>query len=292
MAIFDIACIVIIGLSIMFGVLKGFVLQIFKVAGIIGAIFLIKYMRPDIEAWLVNALGIESKVASFLVVPSVFFGVFVIVSIFTYIVRTSLKKARFGSADRILGLVLGAVKGAVICGAVFFALVQYPGASIKKSLSDHRVFINSWGANRLVEFAEKPWIRSYLPADFGFNARAMLIETAKETHLFIPEVFWAEYSALDTAEEKQEFLVQNQGRRIQTEIRVVDVVADGDSVVLTSHTGKHIEIKVGYKISYEEKYRPGAVVLVIGHIRSITHLDNGSERCVISAEAEEIRHLP
>ena len=245
MAIFDIACIVIVGLSIMFGVLKGFVHQVLKILGMVAAIFLIVNFRPDIENWLSAKIGIDAAVAAFLVLPAVFFGVFVVISILTYFARASLKKARFGSVDRILGLLLGAAKGAVICAAIFYALVQYPGESINKSLREHRVFPDSWAAKRLVEVAENKNVRPHLPADFIFKARMLLKEAPPESLAFLPERFWARYSARDTDAKKKAFLAENSGRKIQTEVCIDDVEADGDSVTLTANVvGLQVEMKI------------------------------------------------
>ena len=146
---------------------------------------------------------------------------------------------------------------------------------------------------RLVEYAENKHIRPYLPADFGNNAREMLREPVVETDIFIPEVFWARYSAQKSAEKKAEFLAKRRGKPMQTEILIADVAVDGDSITLIAHSGGNVEIKVDYKMyPLEEKYRPGETVLIIGHIREITQVRNGASRCVIAAEADEIRRIP
>ena len=155
MAIFDILAIVVLALSALFGLIKGFVHQLIKAIGLAGAIYIIYRWGGDVTGFLSGNLRIPSYIASYLTIPVILFGAFIVVSIPAYLLRRALKRTRFGPVDRILGLVFGTAKGVVLCAGLLYVLVQLPNEGIKEIFVRHRVFYDSMASEKLVSLLER-----------------------------------------------------------------------------------------------------------------------------------------
>ena len=306
MALFDIACLIIFGLSTLFGLIKGFVHQVIKAAGLAGAVLIIIYFRPEITAFLNRTLGIAHNISSYIVIPAVFFGIFIIVSILCFIARHKLKNTRFGPADRILGLVLGALKGAALCAAVFYVLVQFPGSGTADFLTENRVFCESWAAQRIITALKDERLRPYVPVEFIKNAEDSIREPEeKKTFRYIPELFWARYAARSDSD-KRLYINERSGVHFHTEMRVTDIEDREGTVTLmesrrfssaaTLSRPAPFNIEVKMVVRYnpapeEERFRIGETLFIIGRLNGYTFTDGARPHCTISAEAAEVKRI-
>ncbi len=306
MAIFDILAIVVLALSALFGLIKGFVHQLIKAIGLAGAIYIIYRWGGDVAGFLSDNLGIPSYTASYLTIPAILFGAFIVVSIPAYLLRRALKRTRFGPADRILGLVFGAAKGVVLCAGLFFILVQMPNENkaIRKVFVRHRVFYDSLASEKLASLLKR--ISSQLPSDFFDNAEKLRKEAPGEAFLYFHETFWAEYAAQENDEARQRFLDAHRGIAFHAEMRVDAVVDENNRILLIDNflferppgpgDSEPVRFRVRLEVSYrpepgEEAFHSGETLFVSGRIRDFEVTHNQDIQYTILADTDEVNRV-
>ncbi len=306
MAIFDILAIAVLAMSALFGLIKGFVHQLIKAIGLAGAIFIICRWRGDVAVFLSDNLGIPLYTASYLTIPAILFGAFIVVSIPAYLLRGALKRTRFGPADRILGLVFGAAKGVVLCAGLLFILVQLPNENeaIRKVFVRHHVFYDSLASEKLVSLLKR--ISSQLPSDFFDNAKRLRKEVPKEAFRYFHETFWAGYAARENDEARQRFLNAHRDIAFHAEMRVDAVVDENDRILLIDNflferprgpgDSEPIRFRVKLEISYrpepdEEAFHSGETLFVSGRIRDFEVTHGQDIQYTILANTEEVNRV-
>lgn len=155
MAGFDILALAVMGLAIVFGLVKGFFHQLLKTAAVAGAYLILYFFMPGIANFLSGTLKIPPDVAPYATVVGVVFILFIAATVLMHIFRRPLGRLKFGGLDKFIGGLLGAVKGAGLLAAITFALVSFPdsAAPSHKSRVDFmktRVFNNSYAAPKMV----------------------------------------------------------------------------------------------------------------------------------------------
>ena len=122
----DILLVVILALSVVLGVIKGFIRQIIGLAAvIIGLVLSIRYYSAGAEIFRFVSNQILANLMGFFLI---FIGVLCI----GWLVNILLAKAVRGqlkSLNHFLGACLGFVKGLLICGVVVFGLLVFPVSS-------------------------------------------------------------------------------------------------------------------------------------------------------------------
>lgn len=119
---FDIAVLVLVGLGVVTGFMRGFVQEILALAAWVIALFAIHNLHSPLSAWLVPRVGNESgaSVLAFAVLLLVPYGV---VKLVANRMGAASRESVLGPIDRLLGLGFGAVKGLVIAVLGFSVLV-------------------------------------------------------------------------------------------------------------------------------------------------------------------------
>lgn len=124
----DVIVLIVIALAFVYGIIRGFVLQLAGIVFLIGGIVLAgRYggaFGDVLQGWF-SGLGdpINDIVAFCLIVVGTMLGGHVLALIF----RGVLEKLKLMSYDRFLGGVLGALKGALVVGLVLYGLVALFG---------------------------------------------------------------------------------------------------------------------------------------------------------------------
>lgn len=114
----DLAVLAVLALHAVLGVARGFARQSLKLAGGVAAIWAALAFYDRIGAFLKESFDLaawgETSTAAlgFLVVG---LGVYLASHVVAHLARAGIEKARLGGADRFLGLIFGAVKGALWC---------------------------------------------------------------------------------------------------------------------------------------------------------------------------------
>ncbi len=121
---YDIVCLVIIGLSIWRGMVKGLVWQLATITGLLVCFF----FANTVSASVAPQLGIEPPLSRWIAI----FGLYVVSSFGAFalarLIKGSLEKIKFDDFDRHLGAIFGFIKGATIClTASFFMFTLSEG---------------------------------------------------------------------------------------------------------------------------------------------------------------------
>jgi len=119
----DILLLVIIGITIVIGAMRGFVRQIIGLlAVIIGLVLAIKYFTLGAEVFSFVRNEVLAQLLGF-------FLVFAVALCVGWVINILLAKAvrgPFRSLNHFLGAGLGLIKGIIICGVVVFGLLVFP----------------------------------------------------------------------------------------------------------------------------------------------------------------------
>jgi membrane protein required for colicin V production len=147
----------VIGFSMLLGLLRGIVQEIFSLAGWVAAFYLAQYYAPNMAQWLPMEGSSEMLrfAAGFVVV---FVVVLIVQVLITGVVRKMLSMVGLGVLDRLLGSLFGALRGVVILLAATVLVGMTP-------MRESEAWQQAQGAKWLkaLLYVLKP----ALPADFG-----------------------------------------------------------------------------------------------------------------------------
>jgi membrane protein required for colicin V production len=119
----DVVLLVILGLTVVVGFLKGFLKQIIGIAAVIAGLILAAVYYWGIAEVLKTFIRNE-LVANFLGFVIIFVCVLILGSLAGYLL-TKAMKGPLAFVNRLFGGVLGLVKGVLICGVFVFALLVF-----------------------------------------------------------------------------------------------------------------------------------------------------------------------
>ncbi len=124
MHLLDWILLIIVALSVVSALVKGFVYEALMMAATVAAIILGIWKYPALAAhmgWVhIPPLG------SFLAFLFIFLGILIAAALAARVLRKMVKAAGLGMADRLLGGALGLVRGVVICLALLIAMTAFP----------------------------------------------------------------------------------------------------------------------------------------------------------------------
>lgn len=157
MTLFDLAVLVVVGLSILLSVIRGLVREVLALSAWVVAFLAANLLAGQAASWLPDAVAGEELrlLAGFLVV---FVAVLIAMSVLAIMVSKLVKNAGLGLEDRLLGGVFGFARGLL----VVMVVVLLAGLT---SLPRQAVWRNAVLSDPLEAFAGqvKPW----LPADLA-----------------------------------------------------------------------------------------------------------------------------
>ncbi|MFC4255753.1 CvpA family protein [Altererythrobacter xixiisoli] len=121
---FDIAVLLVVGVSAAVGFMRGFVQEVLSLAALAVSVIAIRYFHTDLTGGLTDMVGSESGAAVLA------FGLLLLIPYFAVklLARQAGKTSRgsvLGPVDRVLGFGFGAVKGVLIVVIVFSLLVLF-----------------------------------------------------------------------------------------------------------------------------------------------------------------------
>ncbi|MCK4421714.1 CvpA family protein [candidate division WOR-3 bacterium] len=126
----DVISLVVIGGFLLWGMKKGFILEISEIAGLILA-FVLSIQLPiglNIGGW--------KYLVSFLIY-------FLIISIGFTILSKSINKTPLALIDRILGAAIGAIKGLIVVIIIFLIISIVPGSQSDANLNNSIIYKNT-----------------------------------------------------------------------------------------------------------------------------------------------------
>jgi membrane protein required for colicin V production len=148
---FDLAFLVVVALSIAWGIWRGLVHEVLALGGWVIAFLAANLFSGPTSDWFPSAMAPELRVLLAWLV--IFFGVLLIASLFGMLLRKFIKTVGLGSTDRTLGALFGLLRGLMI-GLVFTllaGLTRFPA---------HPAFKDSFFGPPLARTVEqlKPWL--------------------------------------------------------------------------------------------------------------------------------------
>jgi membrane protein required for colicin V production len=170
MTIFDYVVIAIVGLSILLGVMRGAVKEVFALAGWIVAFLAAKSASVPLAAMLEPTISNPSMrlVAAFI---AVFVVALIVMGLLSLVVAAAVKKIGLGPIDRVLGLGIGAARGLVI----MLVLVILGGMTALPKQPDWRNALTSKWFETLA-LGVKPWLPEGLAKHIQFGSNKNLEE--------------------------------------------------------------------------------------------------------------------
>ena len=158
----DLGVLIIIGVSILIGILRGATREVLGITGWIGAFAVVFYglplFRPLGRHYIHNPMVADAVIAGVLFIISL--GVFILIS---RLISSGVKGSIFGGLDRSLGLVFGFVRGVLIICVAYLALsFFYPPKAIPQSVTTAR--FTPWIAQGAYEL-KRLIPKDYLPHD-------------------------------------------------------------------------------------------------------------------------------
>ena len=121
----DIVILLILFLSVMFGIIKGFIRELFSLAFFIIAAVLSFLFYREVGSLLLK--NVKNKdVANFAGFITVFVVVLIVGSFITYFIKRVVAVGPIKSMDKILGGVFGLLRGILISSIIIFALISFP----------------------------------------------------------------------------------------------------------------------------------------------------------------------
>lgn len=163
MTVFDYVAIAIIGLSILLGVVRGAIKEVFAIAGWVVAFLAAKTLSLPVAHMLEGTISNSSMrlVAAFLIV---FIVALIAMGIVGLLVTMAVKKIGLGPVDRLLGLVLGGARGILI----MLILVMVGGLTALPNQPEWRNALTSrWFET--VAIGVKPWLPEGLAKRIQFG---------------------------------------------------------------------------------------------------------------------------
>lgn len=157
MTLFDLAVVVIVGLSVLLSLIRGLVREVLALAAWVVAFLAANVLAGEVAPWLPDAIPTEALrlLAGFVMV---FVVVLIAVSALAILASKLVKSAGLGVEDRVLGGVFGLARGML----VVMILVLLAGLT---SLPRQPVWRNAVLSDPLVVFAGS--IKTWLPADLS-----------------------------------------------------------------------------------------------------------------------------
>ncbi|GBR19531.1 CvpA family protein [Asaia spathodeae] len=129
----DIVCLVILGLSALWGFTRGFAREIFSLAAWGGAFVLAGQIAPLILPWLSEKIS-DGMAAGALAYVISFIVLVLVLSTIAQRFATGLRSVLVGGTDRLLGCGFGLVRAALILVVLYLGVVSFAGEITARSL--------------------------------------------------------------------------------------------------------------------------------------------------------------
>lgn len=157
----DVVIVVIIGLFVLVGVLRGFMGEILSFLTWVLSFFVAWFFSGDFTGWFVGHVQ-DANLRAVLVFFVLFFATFVVMTIAGHFARAAWLKVSSQAADRVMGGLVGFLKGGLI--VVFMVLLA--------GLTPFPTY-RSWHASALVGYFQDValYVAHWLPADVAHSLR-------------------------------------------------------------------------------------------------------------------------
>lgn len=115
----DLGLIIIVLISALLSMLRGFTREVLAIASWAAAAFAAYRFHPMLLPTMKNYIA-KDQLALAAAIAAIFFGTLIVVSIITVKLSDIILDSRIGALDRSLGFVFGAVRGLLLCVVAFY----------------------------------------------------------------------------------------------------------------------------------------------------------------------------
>ncbi len=119
---FDIVVLVVVGLSALFALSRGFVTELFSLLGWVGAFIGLRLFFAPVSAWMRTQISSPAG-ADLLTLLLLFFGLLMFFRFIAGFLGDKVKKTSVGIVDRVMGAAFGAVRGVLVVSLAYAALM-------------------------------------------------------------------------------------------------------------------------------------------------------------------------
>lgn len=123
--VLDIVLIVIVSLSILFGIIKGFIRELLSLAFFIMAVVLAFLFYHEVGDMFMSSVK-SRDISNFAGFITIFVVVLIIGTVITYFAKKVFTIGPLKGVDKIMGGVFGLLRGILISAIIVFALVAFP----------------------------------------------------------------------------------------------------------------------------------------------------------------------
>ncbi len=132
----DLCALVLIAFQAVLGLVRGFVWQLTRLVTIVVGIVLARTVTDSVAEWMNRHFSITPPADRWIAYFVIFAGTFAAGTLLAHLLRSVLSRLRLQSYDRLLGVVLGAVKAAAIIVVAVLLLSQLKGlAALQAALA-------------------------------------------------------------------------------------------------------------------------------------------------------------
>ena len=129
LSLLDYIFIITIGLSVFWGLLKGFTRSFLGIVGFIFAIYA-TFTYPDIVApWIKASFATSTLIADITAPLAIFLSTIAASSVLIYLIYTTVERIDLGGVDRLAGAIFGLARGALISAVMIFFILLTPFVS-------------------------------------------------------------------------------------------------------------------------------------------------------------------
>ncbi len=119
----DLAILIVLGISTLLALLRGFVAELFTVVAWIGALAAAVYGYTFGVPYVVDLVGLEGTLAELLSGLAIFVVALIVLSVLARLCSGVLQIAGLGAVDRSLGFLFGLVRGAVLVSVAYLLVL-------------------------------------------------------------------------------------------------------------------------------------------------------------------------
>ncbi len=148
MPVVDIAVVVLMGAGFLIGILRGFLLQVTGLVGLLGGILLAGAYYEPVRDRIIQPLQISTQHSGAIAFVMVVLLTVLCVALLSALLRKIVDQLQIGMLDRVLGGLFGAFKAGVICCAILLGvLVLWPSdGSVVKAMWTSKAAPALWNA--------------------------------------------------------------------------------------------------------------------------------------------------
>jgi membrane protein required for colicin V production len=118
----DILILVVLGIFLLKGVLRGFLREVCSLLGLLLGVLLAFYLHLPLSQWMLDLFGWPSQLCVILSFALIFLLTLLIFAVLGYLLHRFVKLVLLGGVNRALGALFGVMQGVVVLALILFAV--------------------------------------------------------------------------------------------------------------------------------------------------------------------------